>query len=135
MSSDDKKIQKTTLRTGATDDGHVSLDDISTRISIPTAGKLTIVEGPGAGTSLPINGTSSLIGRDETNHIQLDFGDDTVHRKGHAAIECRKGAFRLFPKKGGNPVAVNGKDVSGDCPLAFGDLIVIGLTTLRLDKP
>lgn len=98
-------------------------------------GRLTVIDGPGRGQSVPIPAASCFIGRDQTNHVALGFGDDTIHRKKHAEISLGTDGFRLRSLAGGNPISVNGHKVRSECQVHFGDRIVIGETTLRLDPP
>jgi hypothetical protein len=113
-------------------------DDMPTSLQLNNVvGKLTIVDGPGAGKSWEIRHTALAIGRDSSNQIQLNFGDDTVHRKAHGAIVYLKASneFVLKNIQRRSRVAVNGTDVSDTQAVTFGDLISVGMTTFRLEHP
>ena len=95
--------------------------------------KLTIVEGCGVGQSWELSGPMSSIGRGWKNNVVLDFGDQTVHRDHHAALEIDGRTFRVHDVRRGNPVLVNGEVVDRPREVTLGDRICVGLTTLRLD--
>lgn len=140
MPPDDKRFDHTRLVTPVPGDAanRGSTDDIPTSFKLNNVvGKLTIVEGPGTGHSWEVRHSAMYVGRDDSNQIQLNFGDDTVHRKAHGAIEFRGGSneFRLHNIQRRSRVAVNGADVNDTRTVTFGDLISFGMTTLRLERP
>lgn len=94
---------------------------------------IKVVEGPGAGTSLPVYPGDNAIGRNDRNNIPLAFGDDSIHREGHAWIRVKDGTFAIVHGGQSNPVYLNGEKVSDSRPLKVGDHIKLGATTLRLD--
>jgi len=96
-------------------------------------GALTIIEGPGTGQSKVVYGGTSQIGRGAESRIQLDFGDNTISRIQHAVLVYDDTHKALWIYDGGkaNPVAVNGERVHDYRQIQDGDLIKIGLTTLR----
>jgi pSer/pThr/pTyr-binding forkhead associated (FHA) protein len=126
---------KTRLQIGSTGDAPGNSDGLVTIADLKrVVGRLTVVDGPAAGKFWELRSTTTSIGRDARNDIQLEW-DDTVHRKAHAAIEFVGNGFRLHNMQRGNPVTVNGEAVGKHHDLAFGDRIGIGSTTLRLDPP
>jgi pSer/pThr/pTyr-binding forkhead associated (FHA) protein len=100
-------------------------------------GKLTIVDGPGQGTVVPLfNGTNTL-GRSTTdNTIGLDHGDTAISRVQHAIIEYDPDfdSFRLLDGGKANPVYINGAVVAGAAPFKPGDRLKVGVTTLELAR-
>lgn len=116
-----------------------NLDDVATQVQLSTAGRavgrLTIVEGPGAGEVRAVyNGTNS-VGRYEDNIVSLDFGDNSISRHQHAVINCsdKDRSYRILDGGKPNPVLVNGAKVLPDHPLKDGDLVKIGMTTMRFN--
>src|SRR5688572_25532872 len=117
MSSNDKRLDQTRLVTPAPGDAanRGNTDDIPTSFKLNNVvAKLVIVDGPGVGKSWEVRHSALYIGRDETNQIQLNFGDDTIHRKAHGAIEFRssKNEFCVHNIQRRSRVAVNGADVN-----------------------
>src|SRR5690606_16672987 len=96
---------------------------------------LTIVDGPGKGETRPIFSGSNQIGRAADMRIQLDFGDQTISRTQHGIIvyDGQAKAHSIIDGGKPNPIMVNGERLSEQRKLANGDMIKIGLTTLRFD--
>lgn len=98
-------------------------------------GSLSIVDGPGSGQTKVVYGGTSQIGRGADSRIQLDFGDNTISRVQHAVLVYDDKHKALWIYDGGkpNPVTVNGERVLEYRQIQAGDLIRIGLTTLRFN--
>ncbi len=134
MSGNETRI----VRQGETGSGE-ALDDISTQIrrhaSNQVIGRLTVIEGPGAGTAVNVYAGTNQIGRGDDMRVQINFGDDTISRQQHAVItfDAQNPEVRIYD--GGKPggLWVNGQRITGDTPIRTGDLIKLGETTLRLD--
>ena len=94
--------------------------------------RLVVVGGPGAGNSRPVFPGTNSVGRDGSNRVPLDFGDDTISRKQHAVIvvDDRNGSMSILDGGKVNPIVVNGAVVSGEAAIAIGDTVEIGTTTL-----
>ena len=95
-------------------------------------GRLTIVDGPGVGTTFPLGRDVARIGRAEDQDIRLDFGDIAVSRQSHATI-VYYGPDRGFLIRDGrkpNPVLLNRRSLAEEAYLADGDRIRVGETTL-----
>src|SRR5215510_8831759 len=73
--------------------------------------RLIVVAGHGKGSSWQICGWRTGIGRGAENDVVLDFGDRTIHRDQHAAIEFDDGTYRVHDVRRGNPVYVNDRVV------------------------
>lgn len=113
----------------------VDLDDKGTQLpGRNTLAMLRVTAGPGTGTCHGIYPGDNAIGRSSQNRISLAFGDDAIHRDGHAWIHANDREF--FIEHGGksNAVYVNGEKVSSRRPLKIGDEVKLGSTTLRLDR-
>ncbi len=117
--------------------GAANLDNISTQVLIDgsnrTVGMLTVVDGDGAGQTRPIFSGTNQVGRSADNRIPLDFGDKTISRLQHAVI-AYDAAGRVFTIHDGgkaNPILVNGETLGGERRLVAGDVIKIGMTTLK----
>lgn len=120
--------------------GGEALDDISTQLirdkSNQVVGKLTVIEGPGAGNSVSIFSGTNQIGRGNDMRVQINFGDDTISRQQHAVITFDTKNLEVRVYDGGKPggLWVNGTRVTADQAVKFGDLIKIGETTLKLEQ-
>ena len=136
MSGNETKIK----RHGETGGGE-ALDDISTQIlrdkSNQVVGKLTVVEGPGTGTSVSVYSGTNQIGRGDDMRVQINLGDDTISRQQHAVITYDTAKLEVRIYDGGKPggLWVNGTQVTSDQAIKFGDLIKLGETTLKLEQP
>lgn len=109
-------------------------DNLLTTIRTRIAGKVTIVGGPGKGTSLTFYEGSNSIGRDGArNVIALDFGDTGIHRETHAYLTCTGKTLKLTSGGLPNPVKHNGQLISGEVKVSWGDTIEIGQTTLLIE--
>lgn len=118
--------------------GGANMDGISTQVlsdaSNIRVGLLTVIEGNGKGESRPIFTGTNQVGRSTENRISLDFGDTTISRLQHAVIvyDSAQKAFRIYDGGKQNPIHVNGERLGGDRGIVHGDVIRIGLTTLKL---
>jgi hypothetical protein len=138
----DTEVDHTTIvrhvKTADADRPDQDTDDLATHfITSPAANpvaRLVIIGGPGAGSSRPIYAGTNSIGRETSNRVPLDFGDDTISRRQHAliVIDAETGTMQI--RDGGkiNPIVVNGAIVSGQASIAIGDTIELGTTTLLL---
>jgi len=97
-------------------------------------GWLVIVEGPGQGEAFELAPGVSTIGRGEDQAVQLDFGDTSISRVGHAAIayDSETRGFYIGQSSRANTVRLNGKPVASTEALAHGDLVTVGETVLAL---
>ena len=95
--------------------------------------RLIVIEGHGRGSSWQLHGWLTRIGRGAQNDVVLDFGDRTIHRDQHAAIEYDKGIYRVHDVRRGNPVYLNDRIVDDYLEAQLGDRIRVGSTTLRLE--
>jgi hypothetical protein len=102
----------------------------------PTAelGRLVIVASPSGepppGASFALDAITSL-GRDVNNSIVLD--DEFVSTT-HAALTYRGRAWYVEDLGSTNGTFVNGSQVDGLAPVAFGDELQVGQVRLRLER-
>ena len=110
------------------------LDNKSTQIRRGViVAKLTVIDGPGKGTALPVFLGDNAVGRADQNRIALNFGDGTIYREAHAWIATSSEGFSIEHGGRANPVHVNGERVQKRRSITMGDQIKLGSTTLRLD--
>ena len=98
MSSGDKeKQQRTMVVQGDTEPsaGIIPTARIPTQEGAGGGNDEEIVEGPGAGTSHALYKGDNAIGRGIRNRVVLGFGDETMHRDGHAWISATDGKFSI----------------------------------------
>ncbi|HYK96404.1 MAG TPA: FHA domain-containing protein [Candidatus Dormibacteraeota bacterium] len=97
-------------------------------------GRLIVVASPAGeppvGVSFALDAITSL-GRDVNNSIVLD--DDFVSTT-HAALTYRGRAWYVEDLGSTNGTFVNGSQVDGLSPIAFGDEVQIGQVRLRLER-
>lgn len=136
MADNDREASNraTVVTRGGGGPGHINLDDKGTQLPGRSAlAALMVIAGPGTGTSHPIYPGDNAIGRSAQNRISLAFGDDAIHRDGHAWIHAKEKEFVIEHGGKSNAVYVNGDKVDGRRPLKLGDQIKLGSTLLRLD--
>ena len=97
-------------------------------------GRLVVVASPSGepppGAAFALDAISSL-GRDVNNSIVLD---DEFASSTHAALTYRGRAWYVEDLGSTNGTFVNGSQVDGLAPLAFGDESQIGQVRLRLER-
>jgi hypothetical protein len=97
-------------------------------------GRLVVVASPGGepapGATFALDAITSL-GRDVNNSIVVD---DEFVSTNHAALTYRGRAWYVEDLGSTNGTFVNGGQVDGLAPIAFGDEIQIGQVRLRLER-
>ena len=97
-------------------------------------GRLVVVASPSgeppAGAAFALDAINSL-GRDVNNSIVLE---DEFASASHAALTYRGRAWYVEDLGSTNGTFVNGSQIDGLSPLAFGDEIQIGPIRLRLER-
>ena len=112
------------------------LRDLRSAASEPTRelGRLVVVASPSGepavGATFALDAITSL-GRDVNNSIVID--DDFVSAT-HAALTYRGRAWYVEDLGSTNGTFVNGSQVDGLAPLAFGDEVQVGQARLRLER-
>ena len=98
----------------------------------PVAGWLVVVNGPGRGGFRPIFVGVNSVGRDASQRISLNFGDEMISREEHAFIAYDDEARRFYLQHGGkaNLVRLRKSPVLSPTELEPYDLVRIGKTTL-----
>ncbi len=96
-------------------------------------GWMVVMKGPGRGACFTLSAGASKIGRGEDQAIRLDYGDTSISRDNHAAVAYDGEQRCFYIGHGGkaNLVRLNDMPVLSTEPLADGDEIRIGETTLR----
>ena len=112
------------------------LRDLRSAAREPTRelGRLVVVASPGGepaqGSVFALDAITSL-GRDVNNSIVLD--DEFVSAE-HAALTYRGRAWYVEDLGSTNGTYVNGSQVDGLSPIAFGDEVQIGQVRVRLER-
>lgn len=112
------------------------LRDLRSAAREPTRelGRLVVVAAPSgepaAGSVFALDAITSL-GRDVNNAIVLD---DEFVSAAHAALTYRGRAWYVEDLGSTNGTFVNGSQVDGLAPIAFGDEIQLGQVRLRLER-
>jgi len=97
----------------------------------PVVGWLVIVGGPGIGAYRPIFEGNNTLGRNSTQRIPLDFGDDSISSEEQAYIRYDSSArsFLFVPNLAKtNVVSINDKRPTGAVELSQMDVITVGRT-------
>jgi hypothetical protein len=100
--------------------------------SEPVAGWVVVVKGPGRGDFRPLFVGMNSVGRDGSQRVSLDFGDESISREEHAFITYDEETRCFFLQHGGksNLVRLGSDPVLTPTELRANDLIRIGRTTL-----
>ena len=97
-------------------------------------GRLIVVASPqgepAAGTVFVLDAVTTL-GRDVNNTIVVD---DPFASSEHAALTFRGRTWYVEDRGSTNGTYVNGSQVDGLAPIAFGDELQVGQVRLRLDR-
>ena len=99
----------------------------------PVVGWLVVVKGPGRGGYKPVYVGMNSIGRDPSQRVCLDYGDDTISREQHAFITYDDEQRRYWVQNGGksNLVRLGNEALVAPAELKGNDVIRIGKTVLR----
>jgi hypothetical protein len=102
--------------------------------SDPVVGWLVVVKGPGRGNALQLGYGFNDIGRDASQRVRLDFGDEKISRLKHVRLfyDARARKFSLTLGDGINPTYVRGEALLAPTELKSGDRIQLGDTDLLL---
>jgi hypothetical protein len=99
----------------------------------PVVGWLVVVGGPGLGSFRPIFEGNNAIGRNKSQRIPIDFGDDTISSEEQAYIryDSVDRSFLFVPNLSKtNIVSINDKKPTGAVKLEVMDVIAVGRTQL-----
>ena len=106
--------------------------DQSSAMDDPPVGWLVVVKGPGQGRFVALGNGSNSIGRDESERVRIDFGDETISRRGHSTItyDPRGKKFYLQHGAGKNLTYLEGAPVLSPTELPGFSHITIGNSEL-----
>jgi hypothetical protein len=111
----------------------VMSDDIATQAPEERIlATLTCTDGPHAGDVFPVKIGPATIGRSVDNHVPLSR-DKEISRR-HALIMSEPGIILLQDQNSLNGTYVNNKQISGQYTLQDGDMILVGVSTLRFER-
>ena len=111
----------------------ISAADSSKAMQDPPVGWLVIVDGPGKGNFGVLRNGLNSIGRNKTERISLDYGDQEISRANHATVTYDPKNKNFYIQQGGgtNLVYVNEQPVLTPQELEPFTHVQIGSTTLR----
>jgi hypothetical protein len=130
--ADDSEQQESTTRLLAGADAPTdslqqeALDD-------PVTGFLVVISGPGRGSVSTLGYGMNSIGRESSQRVSLDFGDQRVSRHNHCLVtfDSLAGKFYIQPGEGRNLAYLDGEPVLVPTRLSSGQHIRVGDTILR----
>lgn len=98
----------------------------------PPVGWLVVVNGPGQGNVLTVGNGSNSIGRERDERIRIDFGDETISRRGHAIVTYDPRGKKFYVQHGGGKNLTYLEDAPVLSPTELTDFsrILIGDTSL-----
>ena len=105
----------------------------------PPVGWLVVIQGPGQGNVVTIGNGMNPIGRDHSERICVDFGDETISRRGHAVItyDPRGKKFYIHHSSGMNltyvyvedappvPVPLQMTELAGFSKIEIGETVLL----------
>jgi len=99
----------------------------------PVVGWLVVVEGPGKGSSRELSIGYNRVGREGSNDVPLNFGDEQISRTEHFRIgfEPKGATFSVSVGQGTNIVYVDGVALETSLKLTSGNVLEVGGTKLR----
>jgi pSer/pThr/pTyr-binding forkhead associated (FHA) protein len=92
--------------------------------------QLEVLEGPAAGTRIPIGEAPLVLGRGETGAGTL--GDDAQLSRRHASVSRRDGGLLIEDLGSTNGTLVNGEEISEPTAVQHGDKVEAGSSVLRV---
>jgi hypothetical protein len=106
---------------------------ISTTMADPVVGWVVIVEGPGKGIFLPLGYGMNSLGRDKSERVCLDFGDEGISRTQHAIITYDPRGRQFYVQHGGgkNLTYLGDQPLLMPAPLQSNAEILLSQTKLR----
>lgn len=98
----------------------------------PVLGWLVVMEGKGVGQDFGIGKSLSTIGRDRSNDIVIDNGDEAISRDRHCLVEYDVKNNTFYIERGENNTYLNGERVGREGrELKGADVIEIGETKMQ----
>lgn len=104
-----------------------------TPLNDPLAGWLVVISGPGQGNTVRIGYGVNSIGRDASQKISLDHGDERISRREHALLtyDPAERAFHIQHGGGASLTYLNEQVLLTPSTLKTGDQLRLGDTLLR----
>jgi hypothetical protein len=99
----------------------------------PVVGWLVVVGGPGLGSFRPVFEGNNTLGRNSSQRVPIDFGDEAISSEEQAYIryDSSERSFLFVPNLAKtNVVQVNSKRPTSAVPLNAMDVIIMGRTQL-----
>lgn len=126
-----KSAEKTKPSGQETKDG--TTEKSGSELTDPVVGWLVITQGPGRGNDLALGYGMNTLGRNNTERIPLNFGDNQVSRSQHAMVTYDPRSRRFYVQHGGgqNLTYLNGEPLLTPHELEGQEEISVGDTTLR----
>jgi hypothetical protein len=102
-------------------------------LSDPVVGWLVVTKGPGKGAGLRLGPGMNSVGRDESNRVAINFGDNSISRDKHCIVtyEPKRRVYYIQNEGGTNLTYVGDAVVLQAQQLHNGEIIQIGGTELR----
>jgi hypothetical protein len=102
-------------------------------MSDPVVGWLVVVAGPGRGHALQLGYGMNSIGRNQSERVCLNFGDEDVSRNQHAIVTYDPRGRKFYVQHGGgkNLTYLDEKPLLVPAELQGGENLLVGQTTLR----
>ena len=99
----------------------------------PVTGFLVVISGPGKGSVCSLGYGMNPVGRESSQRVCLDFGDQQISRINHCLVTFEPLSVRFFiqPGEGRNLAYLDGEPVLAPTALNNGQHIRVGNTVLR----
>lgn len=99
----------------------------------PVVGWVVIIKGAGKGNALKLGYGMNSIGKNDTERVMLNFGDEHISRTAHATITYDPKGRKFYVSHGGgkNLTYLNEQPVLMPIQLLGGEEITLGETTLK----
>jgi hypothetical protein len=99
----------------------------------PVSGFLVVISGPGRGKVLTLGHGMNPVGREPSQRVSLDFGDQRISRISHCLMtfDALSGKFYIQPGEGRNLAYLDDQPVLIPTELVSGQHIRLGDTILR----
>lgn len=99
----------------------------------PPVGWLVVIAGPGQGNAVTLGNGVNAIGRDKSQRLSLDFGDELISRTDHASVTYDPRGKKFYIQHGGgtNLTYIGDEPILMPKELTNNTNVMLGNTTLR----